>query len=324
MLYPNQLNALSIVVEVLKEQNMKKIRIYIKRMFKLLGFEIKQYHPVVLFDPKLDNEFNDSQGNIKVTSFDWARVNQLFDFNSRQIYNFHSLDAENYDVEPELVEKFRWGLKGYGYSVVVDLVRKLHLNMGKKLKILDVGGGGSALPRVLSQEFGDECWLIDDFGVESKDLITQGWYKEISRETLPLKNPTVHYVFGRLGGSKIKELEPSSFDLIYSISTLEHIPMTSMTAVFNHMLELLKPNGIMLHTIDLSPREFPGWRKFLSDYFKTRGIPPAIFQIKNLNELDEIDPPLLESPEIVYTFWDGQPKKYYPQSALVIELHRNG
>ena len=298
---------------------MKAIKQFIKRVLNLFGFEIKRRVP----SSSSNNKFDQSQGNFEVTSFGWAKANQLFDFNRRQVYNFHHLDAENYGVNPELVEKQKWGLKGYGYSTVFELVQKMHSQAKGSLKILDVGGGGSALPRVLSEQFGADAWLVDDFGIESNDESTQSWYDPNFRETLPEKNPTIHYVFGRLGGPEKYGLEQGSFDLIYSISTLEHIPMTMIGAVFDHMIELLKPNGTMIHTIDLTSRKFPQWKTFLTDYFKTRGVAPATFEIKNFNELTEADPILLEPPEVVYLFWGKQPKKYVQCGSLVIELHRN-
>jgi 2-polyprenyl-3-methyl-5-hydroxy-6-metoxy-1,4-benzoquinol methylase len=302
---------------------MKAIKHSIQRIFNFFGFDIKRRAPSPASSRRSNNKFDLSQGNFKVTSFGWAKANQLLDFNRRQVYNFHHLDAENYGTDAELVERQKWGLKGYGYSTVMELVQKMHLQAGDPLKILDVGGGGSALPRVLSEQFGVEAWLIDDFGIESNEEKTQSWYDPNFRETLPEKNPTVHYVFGRLGGTEKYGLEQGSFDLIYSVSTLEHIPITVMGVVFDHMLELLKPNGAMIHMIDLAPRRFPQWKTFLTDYFKTRGVAPETFEIKNFNELNEVDPVLLEPPEIVALFWGNQTQKYFPCSTLVIEIHGN-
>ncbi len=301
---------------------MGNFRSYLKKLFNLMGFEVRRYkHRPAHINNGVDN----SQGNLHLDYLDWARVNQLFDFNSRQLYTSYDIDADNYNVDVDFVLKQKWGLKGYGYSVVLDLVRKLHKSRSDNLKILDVGGAGSALPRAIFDQFGDQCWLIDDFGVESNDYITQGWYARVPnlRETLPLKHPMIHYVFGRLGEGKVPELKSASFDLIYSVSTLEHISMKMMPGVFNHMVDLLGPKGTMLHTIDLHPQEFQEWKNFLASYFRTRGVAPAAFEIANFDVFDENDPILMESPEVVYFVWNVRPKKYYPQSTLTMEIHRN-
>ncbi len=300
---------------------MAGLRQLIKNILGVFGLEIRRSRPRISASEASAGSHT-TQGNYKVASFGWARANQLFDFINRQLYTRWDIDAENYDVPLDLVEKHQWSLKGFGYSLVIDTVQKLHSNGKQKLRILDVGGSGSGLPRALSEQFADECWLIDDFGIESNDQQTLDWYEPNFRQTLASKNPMVHYVFGRLGGARLPELENGSFDLIYSVSTLEHIPMKMVKAVFDHMLELLAAGGVMVHTIDLGSAKFVGWQKFLMSYFRTRGVSPTIFAINNLNELGSDDPPLLESTEIVYTFWDTHPKKYYQEGTLVLEIHR--
>jgi hypothetical protein len=46
--------------------------------------------------------------------------------------------------------------------------------------------------------------------------------------------------------------------------------------------------------------------------------------IKNLNEVGDDDPPLLESAENIFSFWNMQPKRYYRQGTLVLEAQRIG
>jgi len=291
----------------------------IKRLFSMVGFEIRRVPPVFRLDTI--GAYDTSRGMAEVTSFAWARTNQLLDYVERQVYTRWDLDAKNYNAPTDLQKMCKWGLKGFGYSLVVETVRKLHSYRKETLHVLDVGGGGSGLSRAICEEFSDRCWLVDDFGIESSDEITSSWYKKGVRESLVLNNPMVHYVFGRLGAGRIPELSENSFDLIYSVSTLEHIPMKAMAAVFDHMFDLLGPDGYMVHTIDSTKRRFPEWQIFLANYFKEYGVEPAVFAIGNLDEISDDDPPLLESVEVEYV--QERRRKYSPEGTLVLAIHRS-
>src|SRR3990172_10577598 len=118
---------------------MANMRQYIKLLFNVFGLQVQRYRPE-LPSPEAGNEYNTSQGKVKVISFAWGTTNQLFDFIDREVYTHWNLDAENYGAPRELVERHKWGLKGFGYSLVIDTVRKLHSNGKQMLKVLDVGG----------------------------------------------------------------------------------------------------------------------------------------------------------------------------------------
>ena len=290
----------------------------IKRLFSMAGYEIRRISPV--FHPDTSGAYVTSRGTVEVTSFAWARTNQLLDYIERQVYTRWDLDAKNYNVPTTLLEKSKWGLKGFGYSLVVETVKKLHSDGKDTLRVLDVGGGGSGLPIVICEEFSDHCWLVDDFGIESSDKATASWYAKGLRESLAAKNPMIHYVFGRLGGGRIPELSGNSFDLIYSVSTLEHIPMVEMASVFDHMFDVLGPNGYMVHAIDITKLQLSEWQIFLANYFKEYGVEPAVFAIRNLDEISDEDPPLLESVEVEYLL--QRQRKFSRIGTLVLAIHR--
>lgn len=277
---------------------MKNVRQIIRQLFNIVGLDIRRYHPRVTFRPELVGEDYDlNQSDLRV-SFAWAPANEALDYVHKHTYTRWDLDAENFNTSKDLMEKHKWGLKGFGYSLVVETVRKMHLQWKQRLNILDVGGGGSGVCRALYEEYSDECYLVDDFGIVSGDKPTAAWYDSDWRESLAVKNPMVTYVFGRLGGDIIPELTEGSFDLIFSVSTLEHIPMSKWSDVFDHMFTLLKPNGHIVHTIDISEELFLEWQIFLVNYFKEHGVAPTVFAIKNLNEQNDNNPPLLESAEV--------------------------
>lgn len=51
-------------------------------------------------------------------------------------------------------------------------------------------------------------------------------------------------------GQTEDKLESSSFDIVYSISVIEHVPSTEIQTVFADMHRVLKPGGRMFHMID--------------------------------------------------------------------------
>jgi SAM-dependent methyltransferase len=136
-----------------------------------------------------------------------------------------------------------WGIKGHNYPWILK-----HGKFSKGQRVLDVGGGYSPLPQVIAERYGSQCWVADDFGVESGE---KEWFRKGDRESLKEKYPLVNYVYERIGNIDSKSFERQSFDVIYSVSTLEHIPWRFMPAVFDHMTMLLKPGGKMFHCVDL-------------------------------------------------------------------------
>ena len=136
-----------------------------------------------------------------------------------------------------------WGIKGHNRPWIIA-----NGNFAKGEKVVEVGGAYSGLPQYLSDEFNVEAWVVDDFGVESKEDLWSRWG---DREELNSKYPSVNYVFERVGVGTTK-IPSAYFDCVYSVSTLEHIPWNNMKKVFDHMCKMLKPGGRILHCVDVS------------------------------------------------------------------------
>ena len=137
----------------------------------------------------------------------------------------------------------QFNLKGFAYPWLVSS-RK----WSKGDRVLDVGAGYSELPVHLAEAFGCESWVVDDFGVASGEPF---WKRGREPQEHIRARPQVNYVLERLGDPARSSLPPDSFDCIYSLSTLEHVPRTSIVAVWQHMERLLRPGGEMLHAVDL-------------------------------------------------------------------------
>jgi SAM-dependent methyltransferase len=105
----------------------------------------------------------------------------------------------------------------------------------KGKRILEVGGGLSRVLRVLAPD--NECWLMDPFeGLGNGPLdtpIIPG--VKIVRDTMGNRNP---------------KIQNSSFDYVFSVSVVEHVPLEFLEAFFVDCARVLKPGGELLHAID--------------------------------------------------------------------------
>ena len=116
------------------------------------------------------------------------------------------------------------------YTFIID-------NLPAGARILEIGGGESRIINELKNQY--EFWNLDKLegsGFGPKQLfITEGF------------NLVEDYI-----GNFSPDLPDSYFDLIISISTIEHINPDSETIdnVFDDIMRLLKPGGYSLHCID--------------------------------------------------------------------------
>ncbi len=146
-------------------------------------------------------------------------------------------------------------------------------------KVLDVGAAYSLLPIHIKQTYGCETWAVDDFGLKSDKPY---WTRHRSPHEHIAKYPEVKFVLERLGNPAQSSLPMGYFDVIYSVSALEHVPSALTLQVWKHMDLLLKPGGEMLHAIDMPFPSNGALRKVLKacafDAFYTTLIPKQFRQ----------------------------------------------
>jgi SAM-dependent methyltransferase len=132
-----------------------------------------------------------------------------------------------------------WGLKAMGRLFCVDKILKLQPN-----RILEVGGGCTAF---FDEHFGakTEYWMIDN-----GDFDPWNRFDELLK-----KRQNTHFVRGLLGEFN-SQLPDSSFDLVFSISVLEHVSKELRSDVYRDMFRILRPGGVIVHSIDI-----PGAKK---------------------------------------------------------------
>jgi len=124
--------------------------------------------------------------------------------------------------------------------------------------VLEVGGGLSGLQFVLAAE-GDRVLNVEP----GQDALGWNYHADVHQHLCRSFNAPVE-----LFTKKIDALTapPHSFDVILSVSALEHFSDADLAMLANAIKRLLKPDGVVVMTIDLfldlrpfSEREDNGW-----------------------------------------------------------------
>jgi len=125
----------------------------------------------------------------------------------------------------------RGNVKDYQDIFVLSWLGKL-----SKKHVLEIGGGDSRVLRELSKQ--NECWNAEKF---------------TGQDGGPAKRveiPGVRIAEAFLGEFS-DALPTSRFDVVFSISVLEHVPTANLADLFKDCARVLKPGGRMLHAIDM-------------------------------------------------------------------------
>lgn len=125
-------------------------------------------------------------------------------------------------------------LKVYQDSLIYTFILD---NFPTGSRLLEIGGGESRVISALKKQY--EIWNLDKLegvGFGPKELWTQAGFRFVQ-----------DYI-----GTFSSELPNDYFDLVFSISTLEHLPtdQANVDAVLADIHRLLKPGGFSLHCID--------------------------------------------------------------------------
>jgi len=185
------------------------------------------------------------------TNFALNRQTFPFFLYSRQ-HHLPLLERYAVDLYGKSIDWNRCDLKAYQDLFVYTYIRS---NIAPGAKILEVGGGNSRVLTALHHLY--ECWNVDKFeGVGSGPL-------EINSTDFR----TVRAYMGEFS----PELPANYFDLVFSISVLEHIPAdnAAIENVCNDIDRVLKPSGVSLHCIDAVLKKDSLWEhpviKFISN-----------------------------------------------------------
>ncbi len=145
-------------------------------------------------------------------------------------------------------------LKTIGYAYVISQILKY-----KPTKILEIGHATSPLFDL----FGHECeiWGIDD----EVDYIPGNKMDEFRK-----RHQNEHgtkFIIGKLG--EVEGLPKSYFDMVCSVSVIEHIPLSKVDNVFSEINNILSPGGRVVGSYDI---QYGTWTKSVFKAHENAGL----------------------------------------------------
>jgi FkbM family methyltransferase len=181
-----------------------------------------------------------------------------FSYSRRPHFNWFAASAQKLfgsAVDPDYCD-----LKMYQdllcYTFIVD-------NLPKSSRILEVGGGDSRVLKALKNDY--ECWNVDKLegvGNGLKEVVVDGY--RMVRAYL---------------GDFSEELADGYFDLVFSISALEHVAENeeNFKNICSDMDRVMKPGAFSLHCLDVVAKQ---------DNVRTNSFMPFLFRrYKTKNQL---------------------------------------
>ena len=141
--------------------------------------------------------------------------------------------------------------KLFHLKTIQDLAVFEHLKAASGLRIAEIGGGESRLLATLQRN--NTCFNVEKF--EGQD---GGPGKEV--KVRGVENVKVFL------GENSPLLPTNSFDIVFSVSVIEHVPTGQLDAFFEDGLRILKPGGLWLHAIDIYLEDSP--QHFIKDRFE--------------------------------------------------------
>lgn len=182
----------------------------------------------------------------------------------------------------------QWGLKQMGTLFCAD---KIHMYAPER--ILEVGAGFNTF---FEETFGDkhEYWMLDD---------TTGLCDEKKFIRAIEDRQNTKFVKGLLG-SFHPAIPDNYFDLVFSISALEHVPLNKRAAVYEDMYRVLTPGGVIVHSIDMTRER--SWPEEEHEYMRNAGFivsqnPDLVIRVRH----EDGPSTLFEPMDIVFRAYYG-------------------
>lgn len=190
--------------------------------------------------------------------------------------NSHFRKFLKYSFDEELfgkaVNQNDCDLKVYQDLLIFSFI-KFNVPLGSR--ILDIGGGNS---RILSHfKNSHECWNLDKL-------------EGVGNGPVDIDATSFRLVYDYIGEFS-KELHDEYFDLVFSVSALEHVPWHDPDTYERILLDInrvLKVGGYSIHCIDIALQEDYAWTNDIIPYFfENAGVVNRFIPFLDLrNDLD--------------------------------------
>lgn len=180
-----------------------------------------------------------------MSSENFLTPDKFNDFSYSKKHHLDLFSENNYDLKlyGKRIDFENCDLKVYQdlltYSFIIQ-------NIKPGSRILEVGGGKSRILEHFKNEY--ECWNLDKF-------------EGLGNGPLEFETDVIKTVVD-LAGNFNKELDDDYFDLVFSISALEHSPINDFVNyknILTDMNRVLKKGGYSLHTIDQCAEDISGY-----------------------------------------------------------------
>ncbi|RXJ67400.1 hypothetical protein CRV08_10755 [Halarcobacter ebronensis] len=190
-----------------------------------------------------------------------------------------------------------WMIRRQEYNFTIDAFEEYEcFNENKKLKVLDIGCGVVPLCNYISLK-GHEIVALDPIKSDIEFLV--------ENDMNSFHNSDVEYMHGY--GEKLP-FEDNSFDVVYSVSVMEHIATGNDLIVLSEMLRVLKVGGRLILTTDVMPNDEMNYRKYTYP-FTSKTLSTVFDFLSNYGDVDNKEKTsLLDtleslSWEQVHQFW---------------------
>lgn len=158
------------------------------------------------------------------------RRNRLLDMISKREY-WDALDDPLVDARLSQTRREILDLKHVQDAWILSKCARITNN-----RILEIGGGFGRVLRTLQ---GNERWNLDTVGGPGRTV------SETKR-----RMPTEYTVVDAMMGEFSRELPSDYFDLVFSISVIEHVPMPANRSFWQDHARVLRAGGRAYHAID--------------------------------------------------------------------------
>jgi ubiquinone/menaquinone biosynthesis C-methylase UbiE len=190
-----------------------------------------------------------------------------------------------------------WMIRRQEYNFAIDVFEEYeNLHVSQKFKVLDIGCGVVPLCNYISLK-GHEVIALDPIKNDIEFLV--------KNDMNSIHKSNVNYMHGY--GEKLP-FEDNSFDVVYSVSVLEHIASGNDLVVLSEMLRVLKVGGRLILTTDVMPKDGINYRKYTYP-FTSNTLLAILDFISNYGDIDEKEKKSLLNSldnltwEQVHNFW---------------------